>query len=467
MQGEQTGPSESAPSGRHFTSTGSGVVQANMGPATTMPFTEMNAKKGSQRGRGRYRRGRGRGDSSTALHDSDATGTSTNDSMVQNAATPRPRNTRSARSRRPRPLTDVPNHEVTLGGTALTHSQGNQRRPRIPLTVQGPVQDEAANQETTQSGQTIDGNGAGSRSGEKERKRRPRHKKAPRDASGPVSVSVQGNTDQEGDLTASLIDGLTKGDYECMICYDIVRARDAVWSCHICFAVFHLKCVSKWGRKSAQDALANPASSSSSSNQVFLYEIPQPAIQPLPCSPHMRSNLWSRPKLPTSLWNAMPSRALSALRVPGTPRIMPLWQNQPGQDENLARTLFQPAVKYVTRFSDAVIDVLFHVTLENVHLAVKSLPRHADAARKCYNLRVSTYRVTTKARFSPPYAIALARQCDTVNDINAKTVVAIFNFTCAHRPATRLLNAENTRVRTRVDIPAAATTALSASHLMK
>ncbi|TPX66558.1 hypothetical protein SpCBS45565_g04407 [Spizellomyces sp. 'palustris'] len=470
MQGEGTRSSESAPLERHFASTGSGVIQANM-PGTTMPCTETNAKKGSQRGRGRNRRGRGRGDSSRTLHDSDATGTGGSDSLIQGAATPvRPRNPRSARSRRPRPLTDGPNQEVTLGGTALTHSQGKapQRRLRIPLTVQSPVHDNAANQETIHSGQTIDGNGSSSRPGEKERKRRPRHKKkVPTDASGPLSVSVQGNKDQEGDLTASLIDGLTRGDYECMICYDIVRSRDTVWSCHICFAVFHLKCVSKWAGKSVQDAHTNPMSSSASSNQVFLYQIPQPAIQSLPCSPHMRSNLWSRPKLPASLWNAMSSRALPALRVPGAPRVMPLWQNQPGQDEDLARTLFQPAVTYVTRCSGAVIDVLFHVTRENVHLAMKPSPRHVDAVRKCYNLPVPTYRVTTKARSNPPCAIALALQCDTVNGINAKTVVATFNFTCALWHATRLLNADNTLVHTPVDIPAAATTALSASHLMK
>ncbi|KAI9104723.1 hypothetical protein DFS34DRAFT_604207 [Phlyctochytrium arcticum] len=55
------------------------------------------------------------------------------------------------------------------------------------------------------------------------------------------------------DLTSSLIEGLCAGDYECMICYDSIKGRDHIWSCHTCWAVFHLKCIGKWGQKSAED----------------------------------------------------------------------------------------------------------------------------------------------------------------------------------------------------------------------
>ncbi|KAJ3089193.1 Transcriptional repressor NF-X1 [Quaeritorhiza haematococci] len=60
-------------------------------------------------------------------------------------------------------------------------------------------------------------------------------------------------TTEAEDLMTALVEGLTNYDYECMICYDVVKGRDRVWSCSVCYAVFHLKCVEKWSRKSAQE----------------------------------------------------------------------------------------------------------------------------------------------------------------------------------------------------------------------
>ncbi|KAI8618855.1 hypothetical protein BC830DRAFT_881728 [Chytriomyces sp. MP71] len=52
---------------------------------------------------------------------------------------------------------------------------------------------------------------------------------------------------------------LRKGSYECMVCYERVRHKDAIWSCSkSCFAVFHAKCIRVW----AQSAFASGASSS-------------------------------------------------------------------------------------------------------------------------------------------------------------------------------------------------------------
>ncbi|KAI9017529.1 hypothetical protein BC832DRAFT_518836, partial [Gaertneriomyces semiglobifer] len=65
----------------------------------------------------------------------------------------------------------------------------------------------------------------------------------------PVSIDLDGLDD----LTATLIEGLTTAEYECMICYDTIRQRQNIWSCAVCYAVFHLNCAGKWGRKSAQD----------------------------------------------------------------------------------------------------------------------------------------------------------------------------------------------------------------------
>jgi hypothetical protein len=44
------------------------------------------------------------------------------------------------------------------------------------------------------------------------------------------------------DLMTSLSLGLSKGTYECMICYDTVKPDDKIWSCvGSCYAVFHHK----------------------------------------------------------------------------------------------------------------------------------------------------------------------------------------------------------------------------------
>ncbi|XP_052246332.1 transcriptional repressor NF-X1-like isoform X2 [Dreissena polymorpha] len=45
-----------------------------------------------------------------------------------------------------------------------------------------------------------------------------------------------------------LIEQLTKGTYECMVCCDTVRAQNAVWSCTNCYHLFHLGCIKKWAR---------------------------------------------------------------------------------------------------------------------------------------------------------------------------------------------------------------------------
>ena len=51
-------------------------------------------------------------------------------------------------------------------------------------------------------------------------------------------------------LRASLTIRLTNQTYECMICYENVRKRDATWSCDQCWAVFHSSCIQQWAEKS-------------------------------------------------------------------------------------------------------------------------------------------------------------------------------------------------------------------------
>ncbi|XP_046331330.2 transcriptional repressor NF-X1-like [Haliotis rufescens] len=48
----------------------------------------------------------------------------------------------------------------------------------------------------------------------------------------------------------TLLNQLSRGKYECMVCYDNVRCEHAIWSCGNCFHVFHLHCIKKWARTS-------------------------------------------------------------------------------------------------------------------------------------------------------------------------------------------------------------------------
>lgn len=45
-----------------------------------------------------------------------------------------------------------------------------------------------------------------------------------------------------------LIEQLTLGTYECMVCCETVRCHHAVWNCSGCYHVFHLRCIKKWAR---------------------------------------------------------------------------------------------------------------------------------------------------------------------------------------------------------------------------
>ncbi|XP_052094609.1 transcriptional repressor NF-X1-like [Mytilus californianus] len=45
-----------------------------------------------------------------------------------------------------------------------------------------------------------------------------------------------------------LIEQLTLGSYECMVCCETVKCHHAVWNCPGCFHAFHLICIKKWAR---------------------------------------------------------------------------------------------------------------------------------------------------------------------------------------------------------------------------
>ncbi|PIA32638.1 hypothetical protein AQUCO_04400077v1 [Aquilegia coerulea] len=65
---------------------------------------------------------------------------------------------------------------------------------------------------------------------------------------GGGDARITTNKDLLPQLVQELKDKLTKGNVECMICYDMVRRSAPIWSCSSCFSIFHLNCIKKWAR---------------------------------------------------------------------------------------------------------------------------------------------------------------------------------------------------------------------------
>lgn len=61
-------------------------------------------------------------------------------------------------------------------------------------------------------------------------------------------------SEDESDLRINLSREITRQEYECMICYDNIKSNAKIWSCKTCWAVFHLKCIFKWGKSSGSEA---------------------------------------------------------------------------------------------------------------------------------------------------------------------------------------------------------------------
>ncbi|KAF9356762.1 FKBP12-associated protein [Mortierella sp. NVP85] len=63
------------------------------------------------------------------------------------------------------------------------------------------------------------------------------------------------NADEDRDLMAKLTEGLTNSTYECMVCWEVVRPAHKIWNCQVCWAAFHLDCLSTWATKSSEEKL--------------------------------------------------------------------------------------------------------------------------------------------------------------------------------------------------------------------
>lgn len=57
-------------------------------------------------------------------------------------------------------------------------------------------------------------------------------------------------SDDDASQRERLIEQLTRGILECLVCCDTVRQHDPVWSCTNCYHVLHLKCTKKWAKSS-------------------------------------------------------------------------------------------------------------------------------------------------------------------------------------------------------------------------
>lgn len=52
------------------------------------------------------------------------------------------------------------------------------------------------------------------------------------------------------DLVESLLAEIEDGEYLCLVCADDLNAQSEIWSCEVCYRVYHLPCIRKWAEKS-------------------------------------------------------------------------------------------------------------------------------------------------------------------------------------------------------------------------
>ncbi|ELT89371.1 hypothetical protein CAPTEDRAFT_154981 [Capitella teleta] len=66
------------------------------------------------------------------------------------------------------------------------------------------------------------------------------------------------DVDNDETQRGQLIEDLSSNSYECMVCCENVWRESAIWSCGVCFHVFHLRCIKKWARSAnASDSKAD------------------------------------------------------------------------------------------------------------------------------------------------------------------------------------------------------------------
>eukprot|EP00759_Apiculatamorpha_spiralis_P056606 PhF_6_TR8268/c0_g4_i5/m.12616 len=52
-------------------------------------------------------------------------------------------------------------------------------------------------------------------------------------------------------LSTSIAKRLKEGSYECMVCQESISTRHKVWGCTVCWALFHIPCLTCWAKSTA------------------------------------------------------------------------------------------------------------------------------------------------------------------------------------------------------------------------
>lgn len=55
------------------------------------------------------------------------------------------------------------------------------------------------------------------------------------------------------DLVESLLAEIENGEYMCLVCAEDIDTSSKIWSCNVCYRVYHLSCIRKWAEKSFSD----------------------------------------------------------------------------------------------------------------------------------------------------------------------------------------------------------------------
>ncbi|XP_037077083.1 protein shuttle craft-like [Pollicipes pollicipes] len=70
------------------------------------------------------------------------------------------------------------------------------------------------------------------------------------------SVVARAPSPSEADLgqRERMVEQLSHGRYECLVCVDPIKQTDPVWNCQSCFHVFHMGCIRRWAKSSKAES---------------------------------------------------------------------------------------------------------------------------------------------------------------------------------------------------------------------
>ncbi|KAF9905744.1 FKBP12-associated protein [Linnemannia zychae] len=162
------------------------------------------------------------------------------------------------------------NKETAGTGTGTSSSKpqhnrgdsGNTRGPRVDGQPEGSSASRGSGQTGTNSrrqrnrkgdvgGRTFPTAAAGNDKSTTESSSSQRN--APRNAQRMQPKKFVHTVEEDRDLLTALTTGLTNSTYDCMVCWDVIRPAHKIWNCQVCWAAFHLDCLSTWATKSSEE----------------------------------------------------------------------------------------------------------------------------------------------------------------------------------------------------------------------